>query len=204
VKIALMTAYIIIGLNVLVSLAGFKALQNMQTASRFLFIPYLVKQGQNMNGLLLSHFSHANLFHLFINMFSFWSFSGSILTEGGALFLIFVYVAAGMGGDLFVYFLRKENPDYRCLGASGSVVGIIFAAIVYNPDIIVSFFIVPIPGPIFALGFLLISLFLTTRPSSGISHEAHAGGALAGLIAAAITARHGLQPLLDYFLKFIS
>jgi len=199
-----MVTLAIIGLNLLVSLAGFAAFRKEDRVERFLFIPYLLQTGQNTTGFFLSHFSHANFFHLFLNMFSLASFAGSILEISDNETFVFIYIAAGLGGDALVYFLRRNQSDYRCLGASGSVVGIIFAAIVYEPGLVVAFWAIPIPGPFFALGFLILSLVLSRSQSTGISHEAHAGGAIAGLLVAAFTAPGGLNDLWQYFQNLLA
>ncbi|MBE7439556.1 MAG: rhomboid family intramembrane serine protease [Spirochaetales bacterium] len=199
-----MVALSIIALNVLISLIGFAAFRKNDRVERFLFIPSLLQAGQNTTGFFLSHFSHANFFHLFLNMFSFISFAGSIAEISGDEIFILTYVAAGLGGDALVYYLRRNQSDYRCLGASGSVVGIIFAAIVYDPNIVVTFWVIPIPGPIFALGFLVLSVVLSRKESTGISHEAHAGGAVAGLLMAGFTAPGGLWGLWHYFQNLLA
>ncbi|MBX7059939.1 MAG: rhomboid family intramembrane serine protease, partial [Leptospirales bacterium] len=187
-----MSVYAIIAVNVLVSLAGFVAFRNNQKVENFLFIPAQLQAGNNALGWLLSHFAHSGWLHLGLNMLAFWSFADSVLVVGGALYLLFVYVAAGLAADLAVYILQRNNAAYRCLGASGSVVGVVFAAIVYHPTIDVAFWGIPIPGPLFALGFLVLSLVLSRSGAGGISHEAHAGGALGGFVAAALTAPQGL------------
>lgn len=185
----------IITINLLVSLLGFAAFRGKGDPRNFLFIPAQVQAGENFVGLVLSHFAHSGWLHLALNMFAFWSFAATVSVDGGPLVLMLIYVVSGIAGDIAVYALHRNNPEYRCLGASGSVIGVIFAAIVYRPEIVVAFWFIPIPGPIFALIFLAISLALSRSSAGGISHEAHAGGAIGGFVAAAFAAPAGLAPL---------
>jgi membrane associated rhomboid family serine protease len=117
----------------------------------------------------------------------------------GSLSMLLIYVIAGIVSTLFVYYRHRADPRYRALGASDSVTGIIFAAIVLLPEMSVSFFFVPIPipAPLFAVGFIVISTFLMRRGGGYISHEAHIAGAISGLLLAGLLAPGGFGPLLD-------
>jgi len=190
----------LIGLNVVVSLLGFRALQEEggARASRFLFVPHQVAQGDNGLGMLLAHFAHLNFLHLAFNMFALYSFSATVLDGVGPARYLVIYAAAGLGSDLVVFALRKDDPTYRCLGASGSVFGIMMAAVVLDPSTSIAFVFVPIPipGPVFMLGYAIISIFLIARRKrGGVSHEGHLGGALIGLAVTVLLAPRGLQPL---------
>src|SRR5262249_44857390 len=117
---------VLIGVNVVVSLFGFRALARGpgQGAENFLFVPHQVARGENGLGMLLAHVSHGSWAHLLFNMIALASFSGTVLAALGEARFLLIYVAAGLGSDLVVFALRKDDPTYRCLGASGSVFGI--------------------------------------------------------------------------------
>jgi membrane associated rhomboid family serine protease len=189
----------IITINVVVSLFGFRSLgQGGAAADAFVFIPHRVAQGENGLGMLLAHASHSGLAHLLFNMLALYSFAGTVLDALGPARFLLVYVVAGLGSDLVVFALHKEDPTYRCLGASGSVFGVMMAAVVLDPttSIVLFIFPVPIPGPFFMLGYAVISIFLIARKRrGGISHEGHLGGAVIGLAVTALLAPRGLQPL---------
>src|SRR5262249_14829274 len=193
----------VIAVNVAVSMAGFRALGGEGgRAEHFLFIPSQVARGENGLGMLLSHFSHAGLMHLLLNMFTLYSLAGPVIPTLGPGKLLTIYTAAGLGSDLVVFALWKDDPTYRCLGASGSVFGIMMAAIVLDPTTSVAFIFVPvpIPGPVFMLGYAVISVFLIMRHQrSGISHEGHLGGALVGLAVTVLLAPQGLAPIFRWF-----
>jgi membrane associated rhomboid family serine protease len=202
--VAMAVLIVVVAVNVIVSLFGFRALRTGGggTAEAFLFVPYQVARGDNGIGMLLAHFSHTSLAHLAFNMFALYSFAGPVLAAVGPAQFLMIYVVAGLGSDLVVFALRKGDPTYRCLGASGSVFGIMMAAIVLDPTTSVVFFFapVPIPGPVFMLGYAIISVFLIMRPRrGGISHEGHLGGAIAGLALTGALAPRGLGPLLRWF-----
>jgi membrane associated rhomboid family serine protease len=191
-------------LNVGVSLAGFRAFgrRGIEGAETFLFIPHQVARGQNGIGMLLAHFSHSGVVHLAFNMLGLYSFGDNVLDALGAGRFVLIYMAAGLGSDLVVFALRKDDPTYRCLGASGSVFGIVMAAVVLDPatSIALLFVPVPIPGPVFMLGYGIISVILIVgKRRDGISHEGHLGGALLGLAVTGLLAPRGLEPLLRWF-----
>jgi membrane associated rhomboid family serine protease len=194
----------IVALNVVVSLLGFRALGRAggRGAEAFLFVPYQVARGQNGLGMLAAHFAHAGVVHLAFNMLALYSFGDGVLAALGPARFVLVYVVAGLGSDLVVLALRRDDPTYRCLGASGSVFGIVTAAVVLDPgtSIVLLVVPVPIPGPLFLLGYGIVSVVLIARRRrDGISHEGHLGGALLGLAVTALLAPHGLQPLLQWF-----
>jgi membrane associated rhomboid family serine protease len=192
---------------VVVSLAGFRALRpdGGGKPERFLFVPSQVARGENGLGMLLSHFAHASWIHLLFNMMALWSFAGTVLQGLGPGRFLLVYVLSGIGSDLVVLALRKGDPEYRCLGASGSVFGIVMAAVVLDPTTTVAFVFVPIPipGPFFMLGYAVVALVLIGRHQrGGVSHEGHLGGAIVGLAVTVVLAPRGLDPLLRWFAQW--
>ena len=196
----------IVALNVAASLLGFRALAQPASpaAERFLFIPAQVARGENGRGMLLAHFSHGSVTHLAFNMIALYSFGDGVLTALGPWRFLLVYALAGLGSDLVVFALRKDEPTYRCLGASGSVFGIMTAAVVLDPGTSVMLFFVPIPipGPVFLLAYAVISVVLIAQKRrGGISHEGHLGGAILGLAVTALLAPRGLDPLVQWFVR---
>ena len=203
-----MTLLLLIAVNVAVSLAGFRALDpaDPRRAESFLFIPNQVARGENGRGMLLAHFAHGGFGHLLFNMFALYSFGVPVLAVLGPARFLLIYVVAGLGSDLVVYALHKDDPTYRCLGASGSVFGILMAAVVLDPSTSVMLFLVPIPipGPVFMLGYVLIAIVLILRKHrGGVSHEGHLGGALIGLAVTGLLAPRGLAPLVAWLRHWV-
>jgi membrane associated rhomboid family serine protease len=86
------------------------------------------------------------------------------------------------------------------------VTGIIFAAIVLVPGMSVYFFFVPfpLPAPLFAIGYILLSTYFMRRGGGHISHEAHIAGAISGLLLAGLLAPDGFAPLLHRIQSLVS
>ena len=57
-----------------------------------------------------------------------------------------LYLAGLLISHAGTYYKQRNNPEYACLGASGAISAVLFAAIVYFPE--QSLFIMPIPIPI--------------------------------------------------------
>ena len=58
---------------------------------------------------------------------------------------------------------------------------------------------IPIPGPIFAVAYIAYSIVMARRRFGNIGHEAHIGGAVAGLLLAGMLSESGFGPLLRSF-----
>jgi membrane associated rhomboid family serine protease len=193
-----MLTYLLIGINVLVSLIGFSRMNSGAGERMFVFSPSEVFAGRNYLGMFLSHFAHADGTHLLFNMMTLYSFGPVVEFGLGAVSMLLIYVSAGIFSTLFVYYRHRTDPKYRALGASDSVSGIIFAAIVLLPQMSLYFFFVPvpIPGPLFAVGYIVLSTYLMRRGGGHISHEAHLAGAISGLLLGGLLSPEGFGPLL--------
>jgi len=193
-----MLTLLLIAISVVVSLIAFARMNSAEGSRMFLFSPYEVSSGRGYAGMLLSHFSHADGAHLLFNMITLYSFGPVVEGELGSAMMLLIYVVAGVASTVFVYYRHRSDPGYRALGASDSVTGVIFAAIVLAPEISLQFFFIPIdiPAPIFAVLYIVISTYLMRRGEGHISHEAHLAGAFAGLLLAGFLSPRGFGPLL--------
>ena len=201
-----MLVYLLIATNIIVSLIGFSRMNSPTGSHMFFFSPSEVSAGRGYEGMLLSHFSHADGAHLLFNMMTLYYF-GPVVEEGiGTVGMLLVYVIAGVLSTVVVYIRHRADPGYRVLGASDSVSGILFAAIVLLPSMSIGFllFPFPIPAPLFAVGYILISTYFMRRGKSRISHEAHLAGAFSGLVLAGLLAPEGYGPLLHRLQSFFS
>ena len=85
-------------------------------------------------------------------------------------------------GSLFMYYFHKDEPYYSAIGASGAVSGIIYSAVIMEPNIQMLVFFIPMPGYVFAVLYLAYSIFGMKGRFDNIGHTAHFGGALGGLV----------------------
>jgi membrane associated rhomboid family serine protease len=172
----------------------------------FTFSPSEVAAGRGYAGMLLSHFSHGDGMHLLFNMITLFYFGPEVEYRLGTVNMLLIYVAAGVLSTVVVYDRHRAEPEYRALGASDSISGILFAAIVLVPQMDVSFIFVPIPipAPVFAVAYVVLSTYFMRRGGGRLSHEAHLAGAFAGLILAGLLSSQGFGPLIRRFQSFLS
>ena len=170
---------IIIGLNVLISFKGFK---DSEFFNKFKFQVGAIKQGEQYRNIT-SAFLHADIQHLIFNMVGLYFFAPVIINMLGQYVFVIIYLASLLFGSSLSYFFHKDNNNYSAIGASGAVTGVIYAAIVLWPDMLINFII---PGWLFGVGYLIYSMVGMKKQLGNIGHEAHFGGAIAGYVLAIV------------------
>jgi membrane associated rhomboid family serine protease len=133
--------------------------------------------------LITSGFLHVSWTHLLFNMFSLYAFCGHFEYSLGELPFLVIYFTSLIGGDLLSLLVHKNHGDYSAVGASGAVSGIIFASIALYPDMSVGFFGLPfsMPGWLYGIVYIGYSIYGIKSNKGNIGHDAHLGGALAGM-----------------------
>ena len=126
-----MITYVIIGITVVVSYICFG---DHELFRKLAFIPYRTVHNNEWYRLITHGFVHADMTHLLVNMFTFWSF-GTYMESA------FGYLGLGTGGYLGLYFggmvaaslydlaRRRNDPYYVSIGASGAVSAVLFTSI---------------------------------------------------------------------------
>lgn len=164
-------------------------------------------------------FMHANLQHIFFNMFALWMF-GRVMESywGGRRFLIY-YIVCGVGAGLVqeisqcgaywwqgldTFEMVRTNSGlipmgdflnyWTTVGASGAVYGILLAFGMMFPE--ERMFIFPLPMPIrakfFVVGYAAIELLMALGSSGdGVAHFAHLGGMIFGFLLIRYWRRNG-------------
>lgn len=172
---------LILVVNIGLSLYGLY--RSPQLIERCLFRPYDFARGRNRITVLTSGFVHADFAHLIFNMLSFWFFGPPLERRIGTPAFVLLYFIGLGASQIGTYFKHRNDPQYATLGASGAISAVLFAAIVYFPTM--SLFIipipVPIPAPLFAVGYLVYSWWSAKQNRGRVNHDAHFGGALAGI-----------------------
>jgi membrane associated rhomboid family serine protease len=183
ISVALVILVITVGLSLLGLYAAPKIIE------RNLFRPYWLVRRKQYDTVITSGFVHADLMHLIFNMVTFYFFAFGLERWIGSVRFALLYLVGLLVSHAGTYYKQKNNPEYASLGASGAISAVLFAAIVYNPH--QSLFIipipVPIPAPLFALGYLAYTWYASKNSHGRINHDAHLGGAVAGLLFVALT-----------------
>ncbi|WP_273566955.1 rhomboid family intramembrane serine protease [Maribacter halichondriae] len=168
----------IIAANVLVSLKGFN---DQSFFERYKFGIGPIRAGQKVR-MLTSGFLHVDFTHLLFNMITLYFFADRVINWFGAGKFLIIYFVSLLAGSLLALFFHKNEPYYSAVGASGAVTGVLYAAILLEPDMQLGIMFIPIPIPayILGIGYLLYSIYGMKSRLGNIGHTAHFGGAIGG------------------------
>jgi membrane associated rhomboid family serine protease len=166
---------------------SYRGFINRSFLNRYLFYNHAILADKQYYRLLTSGALHADWVHLIFNMFSLYSFGSAVELLFGWVTFLATYLAGIVGGNVLALILHRKD-DYRALGASGGVCGVIFACVFLLPGASVRLFAIPIPIPayIYAVLFMLFSYYGIRSQRGNIGHDAHLGGAIIGLIMATL------------------
>lgn len=178
--------HIIIGLTVITSIIGFG---NDNFRNRYIFnVGAILGKAKQWDRLITSASFHADWLHLIFNMMTLYFFAPVLmLTEGyGVWAFLGIYYGSVLGGGLLALFIHRREYYYTALGASGGVVGVLFAAIAIYPTLPLNIMFIPIdiPGWIFGIAYLAFTIYGMEKQLGNIGHDAHMGGAIVGLVMA--------------------
>jgi membrane associated rhomboid family serine protease len=128
---------------------------------------------------------HADFTHLLFNMITLFFF-GSVIesfydTELGEFGFVFFYVLGLIISILPTYWKNRDNANYRSLGASGAVSGVLFAYILMKPWTMLYVYFIPVPAIVFAVLYVAYSVYSNRKAKDNINHGAHLWGAAYGV-----------------------
>jgi membrane associated rhomboid family serine protease len=182
---------IIVIVTVLFSLLAFR---RKELFDRFDLTPYRVVHKREYHRILAHAFLHADYVHLGINMLVLYSFGtgiekifSSLEQQGvifsGTFFFILLYLSSVVLSSLSTIIRYRNNQGYSAVGASGAVSAVVFTYIFFAPLQKIYFYMVlPIPGIVFGILYLLYSSYMNRRNRDNINHAAHFWGAVVGFL----------------------
>nr|WP_314864472.1 rhomboid family intramembrane serine protease [uncultured Flavobacterium sp.] len=192
-----MILIIIIATTILMSYKGFNDLSFFR---KYEFHIGSIHKGEQIR-MLSSGFLHVDMMHLLFNMMTLWFFAPLVLAYLGNWTFVLIYMGSLVFGNLLTYVFNQNNYSYRAVGASGAVTGILYSAILLQPDMMLGlFFVVPIPAYLFGILYLLYSIYGMKSKNDNIGHSAHFGGAVGGYV---ITLIEQPQLLIEHTLMVI-
>ncbi|WP_269684309.1 rhomboid family intramembrane serine protease [Flavobacterium lacustre] len=169
----------IIVVNVLISYKGFNDLSFFR---KYEFHVGSIRAGEQIR-MLSSGFLHADMTHLIFNMLTLWFFAPVVIGYLGDFSFGLVYFGSLIFGSLLTMVFHKNDYSYRAVGASGAVTGVLYSAILLQPDMMLGiFFVIPIPAYLFGILYLLYSIYGMKAKNDNIGHTAHFGGAVGGYL----------------------
>ncbi len=169
---------IILG-TVLISIKGFN---DYGFFERYKFEIASIKSGDYIR-MISSAFLHIDYTHLFVNMLTLYFFADSVIYFVGRFGFILIYIVSLILGNILSYIFHKNENYYTAVGASGAVIGVLYASILFRPDMMLGlFFFIPMPAYVFGIGYLLYSIWGMRAKRDNIGHDAHFGGAMGGFI----------------------
>ncbi len=166
--------------NVIISLRGFK---DFSFFEKYKFNIGSIRRGEQIR-MLSSGFLHADISHLLFNMLTLYFFADIVIVSIGFVKFLLIYLASLLVGNFLSFYFHKDEYHYSAIGASGAVMGVLYSAILFYPEMSLYLFFIPIPIPawIFGIMYLLYSIYGMKKSLGNIGHDAHFGGALAGYV----------------------
>jgi membrane associated rhomboid family serine protease len=174
---------ILIVIIVATALFSFKGFNDIAFFRKFEFHIGSIRAGDHIR-MITSGLLHADMGHLFFNMFTLFMFAPVVINYFGSASFFLIYMASLTSGSLLTLYMHKNEYNYRAIGASGAVTGVLYSAILIDPSMSLYLFFIPIPIPayLFGIGYLLYSIYGMKAKNDNIGHTAHFGGAIGGYL----------------------
>ena len=178
--------------------ASVAALLSPRLMERAVLRPYLIARGSGYWRLLTSAFVHADFVHLLFNLITFYSFAFTLERVIGTGRFLSLYFCGLLASGIGTCIKHRNDANYASLGASGAILAVLFASIVYFPRsrLLILPIPIPIPAPLFAVVYLAWSYYSVRNSKDRINHNAHISGAITGIAFVALTDPQRLVALL--------
>lgn len=173
---------ILIGIIVANVLMSYKGFNDLYFFRKYEFHVGSIRAGEQIR-MFSSGFLHADFPHLIFNMLTLYFFAPVVIEYLGGFSFALIYVGSLIFGSLLTMLLHKNDYSYRAVGASGAVTGVLYSAILLQPDMMLGiFFVIPIPAYLFGILYLMYSIYGMKAKNDNIGHTAHFGGAIGGYV----------------------
>ncbi|HXB94975.1 MAG TPA: rhomboid family intramembrane serine protease [Puia sp.] len=183
-----MTSFTVVIIAV-TSLISFLAFNNHKLMDTLIFWPPAVHMRHQYYRFITCGLIHADFIHLLFNMFTLYFFGKALETyymgELGLkhYYFLILYISALIAANIPTYLKRKDDYNYRSLGASGAVCAVLFATILIHPwDRLYLYGGIPMPAILYTILFLIYSVYMSKRGGDNVNHDAHLWGALYGIL----------------------
>ena len=181
---------ILIAILIANALFSFKGFNDPVFFRKYEFHMGSIRSGEQIR-LVSSAFLHADIGHLVFNMITLYFFAPVVIGYLGTFSFAIIYLGSLIFGSLLTVVFHKNDYNYRAVGASGAVTGILYSAILLEPNTMLGiFFIIPIPAYLFGILYLLYSIYGMKAKNDNIGHTAHFGGAIGGFLITLATNPH--------------
>ncbi len=182
-----MITWIIIGITAVVSYLAF---QNPALMDKLQFNAAIIVHRKQYYRVVSHAFIHIGWMHLAVNMLVLYFFGRNVESYFGyffgnkaALYFLVLYIGGILVSNAWSLIKHKNDYYYNAVGASGAVSAVLFAFIFLDPwEKLYLFAIIPIPGIIFGVGYLIYSYQMGKRKADNVAHDAHFLGAVFGFI----------------------
>ena len=155
---------------------------------RNLLRPYWLLRRKQYDTIITSGFIHGDVGHLLFNSLTFFFFAPDLEKRIGTARFVSLYFIGLILSSLGTVYKQRDNQNYAALGASGAILAVLFAYIVYYPKrMLYLYFAIPIPAALFAFGYVAYSWWASKHKRDNINHDAHLDGAITGLIFVGLT-----------------
>jgi len=173
---------ILVGIIVANALISYKGFNDLAFFRKYEFHVGSIRSGEQIR-MLSSGFLHVDMMHLIFNMLTLWFFAPVVIEWLGTISFVLIYFGSLIFGSLLTMLFHKNDYSYRAVGASGAVTGILYSAILLQPDMMLGiFFVIPMPAYLFGILYLLYSIYGMKAKNDNIGHTAHFGGAIGGYL----------------------
>ena len=161
--------------------------------NKLIMWPYQVVRKKEYYRFVTSGFLHADLPHLFFNMFTLYFFGSnlelvlSFYGLGSNFSYLLIFFSAIIISDIPTHLRYKDAYGYRSLGASGAVSAVVFATILFSPwQSIYLYGALKISAALYAVLFIIYCMYMSKKGRDNINHDAHLWGALYGMAATSV------------------